>query len=114
MAQQLYKLIPDAFAILSTSQQKIGQLGVDVVDQENSPRQQQTINQLIAATMLYGTIMRHVVLNDDGTAIAGIQHIEVEVINDLLERRKRSVAVPPIPVHPTSLTTVNLNCGTPG
>lgn len=111
MANELYKLLPDAFTILSTSYQKMATLGESVVDQINSPRQQQTVNQLASIVVLYRTITRHITFNAAGTAITSVQHIETEFINDLLGELKRVAAVDPVPVYPTPISTVTFNFG---
>lgn len=108
------QLIPDAFKILSESYKKIGEIGVKIVDLNTSPEQQSYINQLIDVTMLYDTIMEHIVLNDAGTAIAAVVYQDVEVINDLLFSIKEVADLQKLPIFPTPLTTYQFNFGDGG
>ena len=111
MANELYNLIPDAFTILSTSYEKIASLGTDVVSQENSPRQKKTIDQLVAATKFYRAALRHITLNDAGTAVIAVENTELSVLNDILTQLKRVVNRDPIPVYPTPISTNTFNFG---
>jgi hypothetical protein len=108
------QLIPDAFKILSESYKKIGEIGVKIVSLNTSAEQQSYINQLIDVTMLYSTIMDHVVLNAAGTAVAGIQYQDVEVINDLLFSLREVADIPKLPIFPMPLTTYQFNFGDGG
>jgi hypothetical protein len=108
------QLIPDAFKILSESYKKIGEIGVKIVSLNTSAEQQAYISQLIDLTMLYRTIMGHVVLNGAGTAVVGIQYQDVEVINDLLFSLREVAELPKLPIFPMPLTTYQFNFGDGG
>jgi hypothetical protein len=106
-------LIQDAFRILSESYTKIGEFGVTAVDyqQQNSPKAPRAINKLVECTMLYDTIMDHIVLNQAGTAIVSVRYQDISVINDLLLQLKKAVGIYSLPVFPTPLTTYEFSFG---
>ena len=106
--QQL--LTPDAFRILSESYTRIGAIGIDTINLSGAA-QQASINKLIDAAVLYDVILKHVVLNDSGTAVVGVVFQDVEVINDLLFDLKKIVGLYSLPVLPTPLTTYQFNFG---
>jgi hypothetical protein len=109
MSNGLIGLIPDAYTILSKSFTKIGDLGEKILEEENSARQQRTINQLITCSNLYQVIMRHMIINDAGTAIIGTKNQDAAVLNDLLLQLKKAAGFVKVDVFPTPLTTYNFN-----
>jgi hypothetical protein len=110
---RLYDLIPDAFRILSASYVRIGELGTELVQRQQgySYKTQKSVNRLIDCTMLFSTIMRHIVLNTAGTAIVQVRYQEVSVINDLILELKKCVGLYTLPIFPTPMTTYNFNFG---
>lgn len=106
-------IIKDAFAILSQGYITIGEYGLNVVNlvQENppSPKAERAIDKLIAMTMIFESIMDHVVLNDAGTAIVNIRFQDVSVINDLLLQLKKQGGFYSLPAYPTPLTMYIFN-----
>lgn len=107
----LSTLLSDAFTIYSESYVKIGQLGVKVVDLENSPAQPKKTDQLIACTRLYRIIGESIILNDAGTAIKWIVG-DVAIINNLLLKLKLCCGLYSLPAFPTPLTEFVFNFGT--
>jgi hypothetical protein len=110
---RLSNLIPDAFRILSEAYILIGTNGSKVVDLQKtySPSAPKKINQLILQAMLFRTIMDHVILNNNGTAIVGIVYQDVSVINDLLFQLKKSLGIYQLPVFPSPMTIINFYFG---
>lgn len=111
---RLYQLIPDAFGILSEAYRLIGTYGSKVVDLQKtySPSAPKKIDQLVRVTMLFRVIMYHVILNNNGTAIAGIVYQDVSVINDLLFQLKKALGIYQLPTSLNPLSTIDFNFDT--
>lgn len=104
MASNLSALITDAFDIYSEAYVKIAELGSQIADLDGKPRQAKKYNQLIEATRLYRVVSNSINLNAGGTAIEGITG-DVQTMNNLLLKLKRSVGLNSLPQFPTPLTT---------
>lgn len=109
----LSSLLKDAFTIYSEAYLKIADLGVEVVDLEGDRKQPKKISQLIEATSLYGVISPSIILNDAGTAIAGVIG-DIDTINNLLLKLKKAVGIYSVPAFPTPLTTFSFSFGGDG
>lgn len=113
MADNLSALITDAFTIYSEAYSKIAELGAEVADLAGKPRQPKKINQLIEATRLYRVISPSINLNSGETAIEGVTG-DIQTINNLLLKLKRSVKLYDVPVFPTPLTSFVINLASSG
>jgi hypothetical protein len=104
----LYQLIPNAFTILSDSYAKIGEIGFEAATITNSPKQPVLENQLIHCSSLFYLVDSLIVLNDDGTAIIGI-NADADLINALLLQLRDACGLNTLSQFPTPLTTLDFN-----
>lgn len=110
-------LLSDAFAIYSMAYYRIGQLGLDVVNQEGKDRQRRTINKLIEATRIFRVVERSIILNDTFDGIAWVRG-DVAEVNALLIMLKQACDLYDYNVYQTPLTNIVLvqgcNCENSG
>lgn len=64
-------LIKEALSILTSTNEKIQELGVQIIDIEGSPKQPRLETQLNDLVMRYTMLLQHIILNDDGDEILG-------------------------------------------
>ncbi len=102
----LFKLNKNAFAILSDAYAKMPEIAIDAIDSKGSPKQPKLLNQLIEVGALYEQIMEHIILNDAGTQIIGIEGENVSTINALLACLKDAAGLNTLSSFPTPLQTV--------
>jgi hypothetical protein len=103
MADNLSALLSDAFTIYSEAYLKIGRIGLKVSELQGSPLQPKLWKELVYATRLYRVISPSIVLNSGGTAITGVIG-DIDTINNLLLKLKRSVKLYSAIGFPTPLT----------
>lgn len=102
-------LIPRAFQILSDTYVKLGELAVEAIDLVGSPRQPIVEDQLMNSATTFDVIMRHVILNDDGTEIIGIVGQNVNTINQLLLELREIAEINQPSSVPAPLNTIIFN-----
>jgi hypothetical protein len=95
-------LIREAFNILSGANDRIAELGVEIVDAVNSPLEPKLKKELTEVTQLYNIIREHIVLNNQGTAIIGTvgDDKDDESLNKLFFQLKKAAKIFDYPVAP--------------
>jgi hypothetical protein len=106
----LHQLIPNAFEILSSAYQKMGELAVEATDPEiiGSPKQPEIENQLIEVSSMYYVAINLVTLNDAGDTIVGIS-ADASVLNALLNNLKSAADLNANILFPTPFSILNFN-----
>lgn len=109
MDTSLSRLNRHAFAIISDAAAEMVDISIEAIDAAGGPKQPKLQDKLIEIGALYDQIMTHVVINDAGTAIIGIQGEDVSVVNALLMCLKNAAGLNSLSQFPTPLTQTIFN-----